>query len=45
MSDFSLTRYLGKQHVVLFFYPKDFTFVCPSDGDIVHLAIDGYLRA
>ncbi len=31
VNDFSLTRYLGKQHVVLFFYPKDFTFVCPSE--------------
>ncbi|MBS0664342.1 MAG: peroxiredoxin [Verrucomicrobia bacterium] len=29
--DFSLTRYLGKKHVVFFFYPKDFTFVCPSE--------------
>lgn len=31
VSDFSLTRYLDKQYVVLFFYPKDFTFVCPSE--------------
>jgi peroxiredoxin (alkyl hydroperoxide reductase subunit C) len=31
VSDFSLTRYLDKQHVVFFFYPKDFTFVCPSE--------------
>jgi len=31
VSDFSLTRYLGKKHVVFFFYPKDFTFVCPSE--------------
>ncbi len=31
VSDFSLTRYLGKQYVVFFFYPKDFTFVCPSE--------------
>jgi len=31
VSDFSLTRYLGQQHVVFFFYPKDFTFVCPSE--------------
>lgn len=31
VNDFSLTRYLGKQYVVLFFYPKDFTFVCPSE--------------
>jgi len=29
--DFSLDQYLGKKHVVLFFYPKDFTFVCPSE--------------
>jgi peroxiredoxin (alkyl hydroperoxide reductase subunit C) len=31
VSDFSLDQYLGKQYVVLFFYPKDFTFVCPSE--------------
>lgn len=31
VSDFSLTRYLNEQYVVLFFYPKDFTFVCPSE--------------
>jgi peroxiredoxin 2/4 len=31
VTDFSLTRYLEKQYVVLFFYPKDFTFVCPSE--------------
>ena len=29
--DFSLDQYIGKNHVVLFFYPKDFTFVCPSE--------------
>lgn len=31
VADFSLDQYLGKNHVVLFFYPKDFTFVCPSE--------------
>ena len=31
VTDFSLTRFLGKKHVVFFFYPKDFTFVCPSE--------------
>jgi len=31
VEDFSLDQYLGKKHVVLFFYPKDFTFVCPSE--------------
>ncbi len=28
---FSLERYLGKKYVLLFFYPKDFTFVCPTE--------------
>ncbi|MFM7662283.1 MAG: peroxiredoxin [Bacteroidota bacterium] len=31
MNDFSLDQYLGKHHVLFFFYPKDFTFVCPSE--------------
>lgn len=30
-ADFSLDQYLGKKHVVFFFYPKDFTFVCPTE--------------
>jgi peroxiredoxin 2/4 len=29
--NFSLEQYLGKQHVVLFFWPLDFTFVCPTE--------------
>ena len=31
VSGFSLDQYVGKNPVVLFFYPKDFTFVCPSE--------------
>ncbi len=31
VSDFSLEQYIGKKHVVFFFYPKDFTFVCPTE--------------
>lgn len=31
MNDFSLINYFGKNGVVIFFYPKDFTFVCPSE--------------
>jgi len=31
VENFSLDQYLGKKHVVLFFYPKDFTFVCPTE--------------
>ena len=28
---FSLQKYLGKKYVVFFFYPADFTFVCPTE--------------
>lgn len=31
VSDFSLDEFVGKKHVVFFFYPKDFTFVCPTE--------------
>lgn len=31
VEDFSLSPYLGKKYIVLFFYPKDFTFVCPTE--------------
>ena len=29
--NFSLDNYLGKKYVVFFFYPADFTFVCPTE--------------
>lgn len=29
--DFSLTDYIGEKYVLFFFYPKDFTFVCPTE--------------
>ncbi len=28
---FSLDQYLGKKYVVFFFYPNDFTYVCPTE--------------
>jgi peroxiredoxin 2/4 len=28
---FSLHQYIGKKYVVFFFYPLDFTFVCPTE--------------
>jgi peroxiredoxin (alkyl hydroperoxide reductase subunit C) len=31
VSDFSLDQFLGKKDVVFFFYPADFTFVCPTE--------------
>ena len=31
VENFTLDQYLGDKYVVLFFYPKDFTFVCPTE--------------
>src|SRR5210317_621518 len=31
VENFSLEQYEGNKYVVLFFYPKDFTFVCPTE--------------
>ncbi|MBV6647848.1 MAG: peroxiredoxin [Cyclobacteriaceae bacterium] len=31
VEDFSLEQYIGKKDVIFFFYPKDFTFVCPTE--------------
>jgi peroxiredoxin (alkyl hydroperoxide reductase subunit C) len=31
VEDFSLEQFLGKKYVVFFFYPADFTFVCPTE--------------
>jgi len=28
---FSLDQFIGQKYVILFFYPKDFTFVCPTE--------------
>jgi peroxiredoxin (alkyl hydroperoxide reductase subunit C) len=39
--DFKLSGYRGKKAVVLFFYPLDFTFVCPTEL----LAFDHRLKA
>ncbi len=31
VESFSLDQYLGQKEVIFFFYPKDFTFVCPTE--------------
>ncbi len=31
VEDFSLEQYVGEKYVVFFFYPADFTFVCPTE--------------
>ncbi len=31
VENFSLDQYLGKKYVIFYFYPADFTFVCPTE--------------
>lgn len=31
VSNYTLEKFIGKKPVLLFFYPKDFTFVCPTE--------------
>ena len=31
IESFSLEQYIGDKDVIFFFYPKDFTFVCPTE--------------
>ncbi|MCG8699976.1 MAG: peroxiredoxin [Bacteroidales bacterium] len=31
VNEFSLNQYIGKKYVILYFYPADFTFVCPTE--------------
>ena len=31
VENFSLEQYIGKKHVIFYFYPMDFTFVCPTE--------------
>ena len=31
VNDFSLEQFIGKKYVIFYFYPADFTFVCPAD--------------
>ncbi len=31
VENFSLEQYIGNKYVIFFFYPKDFTFVCPTE--------------
>lgn len=31
VNNFTLSQFKGKKYVILFFYPMDFTFVCPTE--------------
>jgi peroxiredoxin (alkyl hydroperoxide reductase subunit C) len=42
VEDFSLDQFIGNKHVILFFYPKDFTFVCPTELHAFQSKIDEF---
>ena len=42
VENFSLDQYLGNKYVILFFYPKDFTFVCPTELHAFQEALDEF---
>jgi peroxiredoxin (alkyl hydroperoxide reductase subunit C) len=42
VQNFSLDQFIGKNYVVLFFYPKDFTFVCPSELHAFQAQLDKF---
>ncbi len=42
IQDFSLAQFLGKKEVLFFFYPKDFTFVCPTELIAFQNALDDF---
>jgi peroxiredoxin (alkyl hydroperoxide reductase subunit C) len=41
VEDFTLEQYKGK-YVILFFYPKDFTFVCPTELHAFQARLDHF---
>lgn len=40
--NFSLEQYEGNNYVVFFFYPKDFTFVCPTELHAFQAKLDEF---
>lgn len=42
IEDFSLSQFIGSKHVILFFYPKDFTFVCPTELHAFQAKLDAF---
>ena len=44
VNDFSLDQFLGKKDVVFFFYPADFTFVCPTELHAFQSAMEEFKK-
>ena len=45
LDNFSLEQYIGKKYVLLFFYHKDFTFVCPSELHAFQEKLDEWIKS
>ncbi|MBF0504635.1 MAG: peroxiredoxin [Candidatus Omnitrophica bacterium] len=44
VENFRLSEFRGKKYVVLFFYPLDFTFVCPTELHAFQEKLDEFAR-
>ena len=44
VENFSLEQFKGKKYVIFFFYPMDFTFVCPSEIIAFQAKIDEFKK-
>ena len=44
LENFSLSDFHGKKYVVLFFYPLDFTFVCPTELHAFQEKLDEFTK-
>ena len=44
VNNFTLDQFIGKKYVILFFYPKDFTFVCPSELHAFQQKLDAFQK-
>lgn len=42
VENFSIHQYLGEKYVLFFFYPKDFTFVCPTELHAFQAKLDEF---
>ena len=44
VENFTLDQFAGEKYVVLFFYPKDFTFVCPTELHAFQEALEEFRK-
>lgn len=44
VENFSLEKFVGEKYVLFFFYPKDFTFVCPTELHAFQAKLDEFRK-